>query len=97
MSLVRVYARFPLASPAPVPIETRPPQKVAQLEEYMKTLDNNMAPLLTALETMMDCNKVRDVYICVYILGMVFDCPYRPSLLPPCRGDTVARESKHAS
>lgn len=32
--------------------------QVAQLEEYMKTLDTNLAPLSEALGTMMECNEV---------------------------------------
>lgn len=32
--------------------------QVAQLEEYMKTLDTNLAPLSEALGTMMECNQV---------------------------------------
>lgn len=32
--------------------------QVAQMEEYMKTLDTNLAPLSEALETMMECNEV---------------------------------------
>ena len=53
---MRVYARLPLAPPAALLIETRLLQKVVQVEEYMKTLNNNMAPLLASLETMMERN-----------------------------------------
>lgn len=33
--------------------------QVAQLEEYMKTLDMHISPLSDALDTMMECNEVK--------------------------------------
>lgn len=32
------------------------------MEEYMKTLDTNLAPLSEALGTMMECNKVNELH-----------------------------------
>ncbi|CAM9230557.1 unnamed protein product, partial [Ectocarpus fasciculatus] len=37
-------------------------EEVAQLEEYMKTLDTNLAPLSEALGTMMECNELLEEF-----------------------------------
>ncbi|CBJ31041.1 dynein heavy chain [Ectocarpus siliculosus] len=37
-------------------------EEVAQLEEYMKTLDTNLAPLSDALGTMMECNELLEEF-----------------------------------
>lgn len=50
--------------------------QVAQLEEYMKTLDTNLAPLSEALGTMMECNEVTDMQADASIAS------YSPALVP---------------